>query len=356
MNWLFVDDSSEDRESFAQALSAGGDISVDAIPGSKARELLACGQLAADGLLMDIDLSNESQIKESGLGLTADIRAAQHRGAIGSFPVVRFSYRARVAQNIGLDTSSDQYFDIKIDKDQLSDPKIKHEVQRKLAGVSDVYATPSLKEGAAAVFNLDADRWGSWGSPAFDEQLKLADRDYAIARLFVQALLEPGIFISEDYLALRLGIDAGSAGWPVLLEALAAFRYTGAAAKYFVRWWARGLEMWWDDVSGDAPLAATPVADRHRILADRFADLAPLTMPRDSPGERPWRACALTLEETGRILPLDPSRAVRFRINASTPEWLDPTYAALGPAIKHREDPRLDQSDLKRLQMFMRKA
>lgn len=65
---------------------------------------------------MDIDLSNESSTKESGLGLTADIRAAQHREVIPTFPVVRFSYRDKVAANIGRDHSSDDSFDLKIDK------------------------------------------------------------------------------------------------------------------------------------------------------------------------------------------------------------------------------------------------
>ena len=88
--WLFVDDSTDERESFARALSADAAISVIAISATDARNRLAEGTMIADGVLMDIDLSNESSTKESGLGLTADIRAEQHRGAMPAYPIVRF--------------------------------------------------------------------------------------------------------------------------------------------------------------------------------------------------------------------------------------------------------------------------
>jgi hypothetical protein len=104
------------------------------------------------------------------------------------------------------------------------------------------------------------------------------------------------------------------------------------------------------------PLAATPIADRHRALSEKFPGLTQIRMPSVSPGDRPWRGCEITKEETGAFLPLDPSRAVRLRVSNSTPEWIDPTYAALGPAMKHAEDPLLDQSDLRRLQMLSRRS
>jgi CheY-like chemotaxis protein len=111
-----VDDSKDDRDAFATALSSGGRVSVGAVSASRAYELLGTNELYADGLLMDIDLSNEVPDNRSGLGLTADIRAAQHRGTTPAFPIVRFSLRAKVAENIGLDSSSDEYFDLKVDK------------------------------------------------------------------------------------------------------------------------------------------------------------------------------------------------------------------------------------------------
>lgn len=356
MDWLFVDDSREDRDSFARALSQGGIVSVTAISATGARSRLAESKLAAAGLLMDIDLSNESESKESGLGLTADIRAAQHRETTPAFPIVRFSYRDKVAANIGSDSSSDDSFDLKIDKDRLSNEGVIPAVQQKLLGVAEVYAGAG-KASTAEVFGLTEEQWGKWGSRTFSEELRLSDRTYVRARLVVQGLVTPGFLISENILAARLGVDRESSkGWDDLMKALEKISYSGLASKYFGRWWARGLEEWWSEIAPDIPLAGTNITDRHAGLSQRFEELVPLKMREDSPGQRPWRGCELTYEETGAFLPLDPSRAVRFRSRMTVPDWADPTYAALGPAIKHAEDPRLDVGDLKRLQSSLRKA
>lgn len=355
-DWLFIDDSREDRDSFAGALSEGGVVSVTAISATEARTRLAESKLTAAGLLMDIDLSNDSQSKESGLGLTADIRAAQHRETTPAFPIVRFSYRDKVAANIGNDSSSDDSFDLRIDKDRLSNEGVIPAVQQKLRGVAEVYAGVD-KASTAEVFGLTEDHWGTWGSRAFSEELRLSDRTYVKARLVVQGLVTTGFLITDDILAARLGVDReNSKGWNDLTKALAKIEYAGLGSKYFRRWWARGLEEWWSQIAPDDPLAGTNITDRHAALSKRFAGLVPLKMREDSPGQRPWRGCELTYEETGEFLPLDPSRAVRFRARMTVPDWADPTYAALGPAIKHAEDPRLDAGDLKRLQSSLRKA
>ena len=356
MDWLFIDDSREDRDSFARALSQGGIVSVTAISATEARSRLAESNLAAAGLLMDIDLSNESESKESGLGLTADIRAAQHRETTPPFPIVRFSYRDKVAANIGSDSSSDDSFDLKIDKDRLSNDGVIAAVQQKLLGVAEVYAGVG-KASTAAVFGLSEEQWDTWGSRTFSEELRLSDRTYVRARLIVQGLVTPGFLISDDILAARLGVHREkSKGWDDLTKVLESISYSGLASTCFRRWWARGLEEWWSEIAPDSPLAGTNIMDRHAGLSQRFEGLVPLKMREDSPGQRPWRGCELTYEETGEFLPLDPSRAVRFRLRMTVPDWADPTYAALGPAIKHAEDPRLDAGDLKRLQSSLRKA
>lgn len=174
--------------------------------------------------------------------------------------------------------------------------------------------------------------------------------------MLVQALTRIGMLIPEELLAIRLGVERSSEGWPIVLEALKEIQYAGVAATHFHRWWARGLEIWWERLGADRPLAAGTIKERYEVISSAFEGLLPLSMPADSLGERPWRVCELTMEESGTFLPLDPSRAVRIRPRMPNPEWLDPSYAALGPAIKHAEDPRLDQSDLRRLRLLVRGA
>ena len=142
-----------------------------------------------------------------------------------------------------------------------------------------------------------------WGSTDFEEQFRVADRRYIKARIFVQALVQPGMLISEDLLATRLGIDrSSSAVGNGLREATSAVFYSGVAADSFVLWWARGLEAWWEERSLNVPLAATPIADRHRALSEKFPGLAQIRMPSVSPSDRPWRGCEITKEETGAFL------------------------------------------------------
>ena len=345
--WLFVDDSVDEREAFAAGLSSGTEIEVVAISVAEARGRLANGSLVASGILMDIDLSNESTTKESGLGFTADIRAAQHRDQIPSYPIVRFSYRDRVAASIGRDSSSDDYFDFMIDKDNLDVVR----VQRWLDGIGTVYEVVLSGLDLLEVLNINDEEWPLLGSAALDEDFKVADFSYGKAGVVVQVLVQPGVLIVEDLLAVRLGIDLRvSSGWGRLREALSDFKYSGAAAANFARWWARGLEQWWEAGLGEVPLAATTITDRCSVLSDNgFSDLVPLVMPDGSLGERPWRYCELSLSERGDMVPLDPSRGVRFALHKHARDWMDPSYAALGPAMRHVEDPRLNSEDLERL-------
>ena len=353
IEWLFVDDSAEDRDSFARALSDNAQVRVTAISGTEARGRLDSDKLSAAGLLMDVDLSNESSGTKSGLGLTADIRAAQHRQVIPSFPIVRFSFREKVDANIGRDSSSDQSFDLKIEKDRISDAGVIEKVQAKLIGLSHVYA--AAETSLFELFGIASETWDLWGNSAFEDQLRVADRTYVRARLVIQALTSPGMLVSEELLATRLGVDHTSAGWEELCNALEPISYRGVGAVKFPLWWARGLEFWWAEAGNETPLAGTPISTRHGRLVSAYPSLMPLSMPAGSPGERPWRACELTLEETGGFLPIDPARAVRFKIRPFAPDWLDPTYAALGPALRRGEDPRLDRDDLRRLSAIMRK-
>jgi CheY-like chemotaxis protein len=350
MEWLFVDDTKGDRQSFAEALSLPDELRVTAISGAEARERLTANSLMADGILMDIDLSNETGQAENGLAITAAIRAAQNRGAIASFPVVRFSYRDRVAENIGHDPSSDDFFDLAIDKDGLSAAGATEEVQNHLLGMTEVYASISGDSDVLVLMGSDAEKWASFGHSGFTDDLMYANRPHLKAGIVVRALEKPGLLIEEQLLGARLGVDLEhSDGAQALLSALAPAAYDGVGSAYYRRWWARAVELWWTDSLGiEEPLAAYTIGERVGILCDTFPGLVPVTMPQGSPGDRPWRLCTLTLEKGGGFIPVDPEHGVPYRPRSPLPEWLDPTYAALGPAIKNGNDPRLDREELAR--------
>ncbi|WP_422056488.1 hypothetical protein [Sphingomonas sp.] len=357
--WLLVDDSPDEAKAFSAGLSSGDRIAVEYISAADACAALGEANFSAAGVLMDVDLSNELGRQQTGPGMSQDIRVAQHKQTIPSFPVVRFSLRDKIIENIGRDSSSDDIFDLKIEKDGLSNETLREAARHKLIGVQQVYEI--LEQSHAdllSIVGLSADAWTRWGSSSFQSDFELGDRTYLRAGPLVRMLVHPGLLIDEAFLAFRLGIDRDeSAGWSDLIEALAEYAYRGAAGGCFVRWWARGIEEWWQDKLGsDAPLAGCDISRRVETLSQTFGNLVALNMPKGSLGARPWRYCLLTKEQRDEVIPVDPARAIKVRPRSPMPSWLDPLYASLGVALQNRDDPRLDKDDMKRLQLYARSS
>lgn len=351
IRWVLIDDMEAERATYADHLSADDRIEIAPYDSSDVLNTLRGTGNAVDGVLVDVDLSADLGSKHSGPGVAQDIRVAQQDGTLRAFPLVRFSMVGRVAQKIGSDTSSDDLFDLKIDKDGLTDDDARELVRAKMLGVSNVYEfarenKTSIEDWTA----LSPDQWGTWGHSEFEAGLRTSDRDYLRAREFMNLIVSPGLLINEHLLAIRLGISMESKGWETLREALGAIAYNGVSAAEFPRWWAAGLDDWWfDEIGASEPLSSLTVDNRMGILSEKFGDLSPLPPGQGSPGNRPWRYCTLTLEKGHGFLPVDPSEAIRMTPRRPMPSWVDPQYAAIGPALELR-DPRLDPNDLERAQ------
>lgn len=356
-SWLLIDDLPEEAAAFAARLSDGNVLSITHMSAPDAVSAIGNGNFAPAGVLMDVDLSNESGRQHTGPGLSQDMRVAQQKKTIPAFPIVRFSFREKVIENIGRDSSSDDIFDLKIEKNGLSDDGLRAAAQGKLTGVRQIYdALDSGETDLPKLLGLSNAHWLQWGSSAFQSDFEVGDRVHLKVGPLIRMMVHPGLLIDEDILVFRLGIDpATSKDWSGLREKLADYAYRGVSGDCFVRWWARGIEEWWQDKLGvEVPLAGCNIAQRIELLSKRFGHLEPLKMPKGSMGERPWRYCLLTKEQRQEVIPIDPSRAVKIKPRSPMPSWLDPLYAALGVAMQNRDDPRVDKEDLKRLQPFAR--
>ena len=199
------------------------------------------------------------------------------------------------------------------------------------------------------------DAWEVWGHDAAVEEMSVADLPYLRAGKLIRMLVHPGIFVDEALLAIRLGIDSeNSRDWGKIKKILKPVEFRGLGNQHLDLWWARGLEEWWQSLGPDRPLAGTNISERGAVLREKEGlDVADLVMPPGSPGTRPWRTCLLSWEGAGKVIPVDPTRAVRVTPRRTLPSWMDPLVAALGPANRSREDVRLNREDLERLlQMF----
>jgi hypothetical protein len=358
--WAFIEDQPDEAKSFAEQLSTGQQgVAIEVLNPSKAREDLLTGNIVPLGVLMDVDLSAITGEHGTGLGIAQDIRGKQKAGEIADYPIVRFAGPKPVAKIIGRDPSSDDLFDLRISKNEVG--RDCPSVQVRLNGAKRVYdqlsGFASLDEDALdALLGLNPQQREEWSHAAL--HTRLADGHQTVhvaAGTFMRGLLlSPGLLIDEILLAIRLGLDREGSGeaWGQLVKKLTDFKFNGSAHEEFERWWARGLEDWWLGISRGSSLASLTIAERHELLSNHFRlnGLLPLTMPKGSPGDRPWRLCALSLEEyEPQYVPIDPSVAVRLTPRTDQPPWTDPQYAALGSAVRAVHDLRLNKSDIDRL-------
>lgn len=360
--WAFVEDQPEEARSFAEHLGMGERaIVVEVLSPSKAREDLLTGKVVPLGVLMDVDLSGVAGEYGTGLGISQDIRGKQKAHEIFDYPIVRFARPEPVAKIIGGDPSSDDLFDLRIGKIEV----VNHcaSVQIRLNGAMRVYdqlaSIRSLDDQTLdTLLGLTPQQREEWSHPALHTRLAdgLQTTVHVAAGTFIRGLLlSPGLLIDETLLAVRLGLDREGSGeaWSQLLNGLTDFKFKGTAHEDFERWWARGLDDWWLGISGGNSLASLTIAERHERLCNHFRlnGLLPLTMPKGSAGDRPWRLCTLSLEEhEPQYVPVDPSVAVRLTPRTDQPAWTDPQYAALGSAVRAVDDLRLNRSDIGRLQ------
>jgi len=319
------------------------------------------GKVVPLGVLMDVDLSGIAGEHGTGLGIAQDIRGKQKAHEVADYPIVRFARPEPVAKIVGGDPSSDDLFDLRLGKIEVVNNCAS--VQIRLNGAKRVYdqltSFVSVDDQALdTVLGLTPQQREEWSHPAL--HTRLADgRQTAVhvaAGAFIRGLLlSQGLLIDEILLAVRLGLDREGSGeaWSQLLNGFTNFKFKGTAHEEFERWWARGLDDWWLEISGGNSLASLTIEERHELLCNHFRlnGLLPLTMPKGSAGDRPWRLCTLNLEEyEPQYIPIDPSAAVRLSPRTDQPPWTDPQYAALGSAVRAVDDLRLNRLDIDRLQ------
>jgi hypothetical protein len=360
MSWILIDDFPNDAGAYADHLARGSHpIRVEVLLPDAAKELLLTQKVKPDGILMDVDLSYAEGERNSGPGLAQHIRVKQKARDVGEYPVVRFSYRDKVEKNVQGDPTSDDLFDLKIQKEEV--PKDRQSVQRRLLGISKVYAglateNPLTAETLGALLGIKQEQIDRWSHTAFNDRLlsSLQVATHVAASAFMRGFIaQAGLLVGEEVLSFRLGVDRAASGnaWESLRDIL-PFRYTGLASDEFARWWARGLDDWWYGLNSEGSLAATAIGNRIDILNAKSGvnGLVPLQMPRGSAGDKPWRSCVLTLEEDPlAFIPVDPAEAVRLTPRDDLALWVDPLYAALGPALSSKDDLRLNRTDLERL-------
>lgn len=358
--WILVDDAEAEAQSFADSLSAKGGFNVEVMVPSAARSaLLSAGRHPA-GVLVDVDLSSIAGETGTGPGIAQDIRVKQKAKSIPEYPVVRFAALAPIQKNVLGDPTSDDLFDLKIQKEAVK--RDIDSVVSELNGISEVYSElakvekidDSFFQGILACSESELEVVSHDG---FRDRLlsSLQAATHVAAAVFVRNFLTPpGLLIDKNLLAIRLGVDARASGdaWLRLIDAL-PFQYRGVGHSYFVRWWARGLDAWWfEKINADVPLVSLTANERIDMLEKKLGieGIVALELPTGSPGLYPWRFCKLCLEQDPPLeFPIDAIDAVRLTLSVDLPIWVDSPYASLKFACQEKDDLRVNRSDVSRL-------
>ena len=368
VHFVFVDDgfaAGGDAENYRRLLQLEGQLEVSGMVPDRDALLVPESQLPAniDGFILDInlrDIAHEGQrFVGTGAGLAQDLRLLQTAGGADGQrprPIVRLC-AAQVFQRYlaGADTTED-VFDLGFSKETIGD--IAAQARREIACLPELYAgiTDARVDGDACdLLGLSEEAYGRLHS-AFRSslELELTRKPHETANFFIRFFLQPpGLLISEDLLAVRLGIDReASAGWPSARARFDAARYEGRGATGFPRWWSAGLATLWSEID-KSPLYQLTAQERvERLLAGGLSDLVPIAGDARSPGDRPWNIAQS--DDPDLVLPADP--AFSYNVLSMGKPWLDDNYWSLEQAKRNRDAAELPAASRERLKADLKRV
>lgn len=366
--WAFVDDQRQDAESYADLFANSG-LPIVYVQSSDAREYFSDGSKSTLGVLMDVDFSGQAGALTTGLGLAQDLRAAQKRGEVREFPIVRFANLNPIEKNVGGDPSSNDLFDDFIPKSDTA--KDIEGVIRKILLAQETYAfLEQYKVGSTTVqaeaeclqkfFGLPEEELDDWVHKGLATRVSSALRlpHHVAAGVFLRTVIgSVGLMVDWSTLCMRLGIDASSGEKEAakLKSWLRPVQFSGAGVQFADRWWMAGVEQSWRKLTASAdPLSIVPLDQRIRALNDALqADFEGLRMPSGSPGDRPWRWCQFCLERPDRdLVPVDTRFAIKLMPADDLAPWVDPIVASVGEAIRHIRDTRIGRNEREKLKDY----
>lgn len=375
--YLMLDDdagSEAPAEPYAEAIEdrAGGRLSIVVRrPGRMAETIAMIKEMAPQGLLLDVALTNAQDqegnpVGIDGIALAQQVRTLQTRARAGNgseglpeFPIIRLSKRDVVREYVNKDSTSDDLFDDFVDKETVID----HAVDA--ASVVLAFAEDYPRLVAFACQEPDNGDIGSLLGCSPELLIRLDPRTllglrrpgvpaHVLSRFVVAKLLQrAGPLVDESLLSVRFGIDRErSDDWSTLLERLAECRYKGIFAGGYKRWWMVVVRDWWEqEIDQDKSFARLSAFERVDLLKEKtcLRNLAAIEANEDSPGSRWWHQCA----KSG--VAVDPSEGVPLLPVYGSETWHDTEYLCLEEALRDPRNVRLAVSERVRVDATLRR-
>lgn len=361
-------------ELYAEAIEAAsnGELRIEVQrPGRMRETVAAIAELAPQGLLLDVALTNaldddEQPIGFDGIALAQQVRTLQTRArtpgasdGLPEFPIVRLSKRDVVREYVNKDSTSDDLFDEHVDKEVvLEEPAVAARIVLALATdypLVIAFADRAPDDGhLASLLGCDPSLVARLDPRVLLGLRRRGAPAHVLARFIVVELLgRAGPLVDAELLAVRLGINAQlSEDWPALLDGLEASRYRGAFDSGYARWWmALSFDWWQRDVDPDRTPQRLSASERVELLKkatglDRLVAIEPTA---DSPGLRPWNLCWTSRR------PVDPAEGFPLLPVYGMETWHDTEYLCLEEALRRPQDARLSPTERARIAATLRR-
>ncbi len=322
-----------------------------------------------DGLILDLWLdefpANPGEFIEYKAGsLAQELRTRMAERQFDSFPIVLWSINRKLEQSFEYDDAAKDLFDLVYLKSEVtSHPKrMASELVSLATGYQQISKVRHSPKGAWYVMLGLSEDSSLLIHPRLQEVLaggRFPVHHYA-QYILKEVVLAPGLLISEEVLAARLGVDReNSPDWSALLAQIAeTCRYTGAFSDAWQRWWALLVERWWRDLPNNpGALRGTNAADRVKFLkqATKLRRLEAATPIDSGYSSNFWSTC-LALRQ-----PLDPVDGILADVPETKP-WQEPRYLSLKSVLDRRAAHRgfkihpLERERIKNIRKRMRDA
>jgi hypothetical protein len=297
-----------------------------------------------DGLILDwrLDKIANSESKRAtfrAAALAQEIRTRATEGEYRDLPIVLWSTYENLKVSYYADDTSHDLFDYKHHKDKLGDSA--DAVRKELLSLAEGYKRIRATEGAMGkmkkMLTLEDEVYNKL-DPRFTQRFlpnqSVPAHEYA-RFILKEAILKPGLLISEGLLAARLGVDAeSSSDWKALLQKLPSnAKYKGAFHEAWPRWWSYLVEKeWWRSLAPKLrPLSRLP-ADKRVELLKRFTELEGLVAAQPIK-EYYWTRFQTLCEYHQK--PLDPIDGVIIREEEPQP-WQQRRYISIDVALERK--------------------
>ena len=333
--YLYIEDEPKASEAYVRRLQKNGLLKINILPPLELNnqvKYIKKNNSKIDGLILDLRLNDKANnnIKANYIAptLAQEVRIRSAENYFGKeFPIILFSTQQKIDKTIALEYTSDELFDYRLRKDELS----KNNYDNILASIAKAYKSVSTIKEISSILKIDSlDELDERIFSDFYKRRKIPVFEY-VRFILNNLILRNGPLINEDLLAARFGIDiSASKDWNKLKERIKKTKYVGILSEAWERWWFNKILLWWkEDINVKINIANLNAEERVKVLKKQLK-LKNLTAARpikNSHSTRYWTICQVYKK------PLDPIEG--FRIQEKEPElWQEVNYICLDALLE----------------------